>query len=42
MSLRTSWVCRLGGGPYDEIAEVYKKETESIDRQSSLKTLIVP
>ncbi len=26
----------------DEIAEVYKEETESIDRQSSLKTLIVP
>jgi L-iditol 2-dehydrogenase len=26
----------------DEIAEVYKKETESIDRQSSLKTIIVP
>ena len=26
----------------EDIAEVYKKETESIDRQSSLKTLIVP
>jgi threonine dehydrogenase-like Zn-dependent dehydrogenase len=26
----------------DEIGEVYKKETESIDRQSSLKTIILP
>jgi threonine dehydrogenase-like Zn-dependent dehydrogenase len=26
----------------DEIAEVFKKETESIDRQNSLKTIIVP
>jgi threonine dehydrogenase-like Zn-dependent dehydrogenase len=26
----------------EEIAEVFKKETESIDRQASLKTLIIP
>ena len=26
----------------DDIAEVYKNETEAIDRQNSLKTLIIP
>lgn len=26
----------------DEIAEVFKKETEAVDRQSSLKTIIIP